>query len=160
MQFTAEVNPPEAANKVVWKVSNTSLATVDANGLLTANSRNTGQATLTASLLDSKVSYSIIVQIIPGIVTKPIPDGDDVLYIKIDQVSGISVLLGEQQQFSVTLNAGAPTAGLVWKVSNTALATVNADGLLTANARTAGTITLTVTAPNGRSYSIPVRIVK
>ena len=48
VQLTAAITPPEATTTITWKSSNTSVATVNASGLVTAKSK-TGTAVITAT---------------------------------------------------------------------------------------------------------------
>ena len=76
----------------------------------------------------------------------------------INAPTAMTVVRGGSYSLSVSVNEGARPDGIVWTVSNTAYATVNAAGVVTIYSKT-GTIVLIATAPTGVMASIVLRIV-
>ncbi|MDO4993859.1 MAG: CotH kinase family protein [Bacteroidales bacterium] len=63
-QLTASILPAEISDKnISWRSNNTSVATVDANGLVTASTSNSGTTTITATASGSDGSTLVLAQI-------------------------------------------------------------------------------------------------
>jgi hypothetical protein len=93
-------------------------------------------------------------RVIVNVVEAPIP----ITSIRINAVAIENIKRGEVKQFRVTLNEGASDEGIVWTTANPALATVNADGVVTVK-NIIGTVVLTATDPvSRRSHSVLLRI--
>ncbi len=127
----------QLANGVAWTSSNSAVATVDATGL--AQGLTAGSATITASYTGSAGTASLTVTqaALQSLAISP---------------ASPSIPAGATQQFTATGRysdgtTGKVTSGIVWRSSNTAVATVDGTGLATALA--AGTTTLTATATGG-----------
>jgi uncharacterized protein YjdB len=121
---------------VQWNSSNPAVATIASSGLLTAVSP--GTANITASL--NGVSATTKLTVVAATAT--------VKAIAISPASP-SLAAGATQQLSLTAtysdgSSGALTTGVTWTSSNTLVATVNAQGLVTAIA--VGTSTITASA--------------
>jgi len=69
----------------------------------------------------------------------------------------VTVARNRTVQFEIIINDGAIPEGVKWETSNAGLATVDANGLVTIR-NMVGTVTLTVSEPNGLSQSIILRI--
>jgi uncharacterized protein YjdB len=129
---------------VSWSSTDGTIASVTPSGVVTGV--KLGTTTVTASAEGKAGSTTIIVRTIP------------VATITIDPITN-PVVVGETRQLSARLkdaaggNLGYPTD---WKSSNAAVASVNATGLLTANAP--GTATITATA-DGKSATLDVTVV-
>ena len=80
-----------------------------------------------------------------------------VTVVKIDAPSSMTLPRNSTYKFSVILNQGAKDDGIVWSINNTAFATVDNNGVVTTK-NMAGTVILKVTASNGVSTSIIIRI--
>lgn len=130
-QLTATVSPDDADNKnVTWSSSDEKIATVDANGLVTAVAA--GNATVTATAGSKSATCAVTVN--------PIP----VESITLDPLS-VTLALGETAQITATvLPADADNKTLVWSSSDEKVATVDANGLVTAV--TAGEAVITAAA--------------
>ena len=134
--LTATVSPSDATNKeVTWSSSNTAVATVNSNGQVTAVA--TGTCTITCMAQDgSGVSATCtvrVVQLVTG--------------ITLSQTS-LSLNSGDTQTLTATVQpSDASDKGVTWSSSNTAVATVNQSGLVTAVA--GGSCTITCTAKDG-----------
>ncbi|MDR0426079.1 MAG: Ig-like domain-containing protein [Clostridiales bacterium] len=139
-KLTATVLPSNADNKAVtWSSSNESVATVGADGLVTAVAA--GTATITATSDDNNS--------ITGTCTVTV---SDVLAASISVSGSASMIVGGTQTLTATaLPENATNKAVVWSTSNSEVATVGADGSVTA--RAAGDVTITATAADGGGAS-------
>ncbi|WP_419212160.1 Ig-like domain-containing protein [Maribacter sp. X9] len=136
--LTATVSPSDATDRsVVWGTSDPSIATVDANGRVTAV--GVGSATVTVTTVDG--GYSATTEVM--VVSRDIP------------VSGVSLSPGELSlpvDGSSTLTAtvspsDATDRSVVWDTSDPSIATVDANGRVTGVSE--GSVTVTVTTVDG-----------
>ena len=141
--LSATVAPSDATDKsVTWSSSNSAYATVDANGVVTANAAGAGKSVvITATANDgSGISgtYTLYIETIPvtGITIKG---------------SATSVTVGNKVNLSATVVPGdATNSGITWSSSNTAYATVDTNGVVTTKAAGAGkSVVITATANDG-----------
>ena len=135
-QLSATVNPAYATNgSVAWTSSDTSVATVDQNGLVSAIA--VGRCIITCTAKDgSGMSASCSVRV-ARLVTS----------ITLNETS-LSLNSGDTHTLTATVSpSDATDKGITWSSSNTGVATVDANGLVTAIA--AGTCTITATAKDG-----------
>ena len=143
INLTASVLPANASNKsLAWTSSDENIATVDANGLVTAVKE--GTATITAKATDgSNVSAKCTIKVKAPVVL----------------VEGITLNATEQtltvgETFALTasvLPENATNKSLVWTSSDENVATVDANGLVTAVKE--GTATITAKANDGSNVS-------
>ncbi len=148
-KLTAIVRPGNATNKTVtWKSSNTAVATVDANGKVTAVGG--GTATITATAADgSGKSASCSVT-----VTQP------VTAVALNKTA-TTIHLGKSATLTVTVSpSNATNKAVTWKSSNTAVATVDSNGKVTAVAVGTATITATAKDGSGKSASCNVAVIR
>jgi len=140
-QLIAEVMPVNATDRrVSWSSDNTTVATVNANGLVTAVAAGTAAITATTADGDFKDTSTITV-VVP---TDPAI-----------RVSGVTVTPeratvnrgATQQLIAEVMPVNATDRRVSWSSDNTAVATVNANGLVTAVA--AGTAAITATTADG-----------
>ncbi len=135
VQFTAIVSPANASNKnVSWESYNTSVATIDDDGLVTAV--GVGAANIKATTEDG--GFTVI-----GTVTVTMP---------VESVSispqNVTMDISTAQQLTATVNpTNATNQDVSWESDNTNVATVNSNGLVTAVG--AGTAYITVTTEDG-----------
>ena len=132
----ATVTPSDAANKsVTWKSSNTSVATVDSNGKVTAVGNGSATITVTTSVGSKTATCNVIVNIAPTGVT-------------LDKTSATLTSKGETVTLKATVApSDAANKNVTWKSSNTSVATVDSNGKVTAVGN--GTATITVTTAIG-----------
>ena len=129
--ITATVLPASAANKTLtWKSSNTSVAKVSASGVVT--SVGDGSCTITATSTDgSNITSSINVVV------------DSNIYVTGVSVSPSTVSLFNGESYSLTANitpSNATNKSVTWSSSNNNVATVDANGKVTAKAQGSCTI--------------------
>ncbi|NBC84375.1 MAG: T9SS type A sorting domain-containing protein [Bacteroidetes bacterium] len=134
-QLTATVNPENASDKsVTWSSSDTDVAMVDENGLITAISE--GTATITVKTNDGLHTASCDVT-----VTIPVSGVTlDYTELTLDE--------GSTSQLTATVNPeNASDKSVTWSSSDTDVASVDENGLVTAVSN--GTATITVTTNIG-----------
>lgn len=130
VQLTATVTPSSATDKsVTWASSKQSVATITDNGLVTAIAE--GQSTITASA--GGKSASCIVTVSKGTV--------DVSSVTLNKTS-LALIKGESETLVATVNpADATDKTVTWTSSNVGVASVDANGKVTALASGSATIT-------------------
>ena len=142
-QLTASVLPKNATNKsVTWSSSDENVATVDDNGLVTAEA--TGTAIITATANDgSGITSSCSVTVSPRTIL--------VSSVELSQME-LSLDEGETAQLTASvLPDNATDKSVTWSSSDENVATVDDNGLVAAVA--AGTATITTTANDGSGVS-------
>lgn len=128
-QLVATVEPEDAVYELAWSSSDTKIATVDAEGLVTAVAM--GEAVITVSAGEIEAECQVVVSGIP------------VETITLDH-KNLDLTVGQTQQLVATVKPDDAVYELEWKSSDTQVATVDAEGLVTAVA--AGEATITVSA--------------
>ncbi|MCK8622243.1 Ig domain-containing protein [Prevotella sp. E13-27] len=131
--LTATVSPDDATNKnVTWTSSDEAIATVDANGVVTGVAA--GEATITVtSVADNNKKATCIVTVTTVAVTG----------VSVDATASVNV--GETTILTATVSpANATNKNVTWTSSDEAIATVDANGVVTGVA--AGEVTITVTS--------------
>ncbi len=129
--LTVEKTDLDADAVVIWTSSNTSVATVDASGHVTAVGE--GTATITATCQGVKATAAVTVSAKSDVLAPAI------------KVTPEAVSLVEGDSFSLTVEKTDldADAEVVWTSSNTSVATVDAAGHVTAIAEGTATITAT-----------------
>ena len=139
LQLNALVLPASTNNpNVAWSVSNSAIASIDNNGLLTAFSN--GTVTVSATVNDASGVSGTLNITVEILVTSIAVHGSG------DQ-STIDSEGGTLQMEAVVSPASALDQSVTWSVDDTELATISQDGLLTA--LSSGTITIIATANDG-----------
>ena len=136
--LTAAITPDNATNKnVTWESDNENVATVE-NGVVTAV--GAGTATITVTTEDG--SFTDTCQ-----VTVKEAANVPVTSVSLDKTT-LELTEGETAQLTATvLPDNATNKAVTWSTSNASIATVDANGLVTAVS--AGTATITVTTEDG-----------
>ena len=135
LTLVSTVEPADASNKnVKWSSSNESVATVDANGKVTAKAA--GTATITVTTEDGGKTASCVVSVISAIES-----------VSLDRNS-LDMVEGDTEILTATISpSDASNKDMKWSSSDEGVATVDANGKVTAKA--AGTATITVTTEDG-----------
>ena len=135
LQLTATVTPSTASQAVTWSSSNTAVATVSSNGLVTAKAP--GMVTITATTADgSNLTASCAVTV------RQLATG-----ITLSQTTA-SIAVNQTLQLTATVTPNnATNKAVTWSSSNTSVATVSSNGLVTAKA--VGNATITATTKDG-----------
>ena len=143
--LTASVQPSNASNQnVTWASNNPAVATVDADGRVTAMSA--GTAVITAATVDGGHTASCIV-------TVPI----SVTGVTLNR-NTLALVTGRSETLTASvLPANAANQAVTWTSSNTAAAVVDADGVVTAVSAGTAIITAT-TADGGHTASAAVEV--
>jgi uncharacterized protein (TIGR02145 family) len=136
--LTATIAPEDATNKsVTWTSSDDTVASVGANGLVTAIKE--GSTTITVTTADGNFTATCDVTVI----AKPIP----VTGVGLNK-STLSLTLGATETLTATVAPETATnKAVTWSTGDSETATVSADGLVTALKE--GTVTITVTTADG-----------
>lgn len=137
--------PDTAVSELSWKSSNTKIALIDGNGMVTAKSE--GKVKITIKALHGGVSKTVNV-----IITDP----NKVSSIKINKTGTQKMKVGDTMQISCKITPATAQTTLTWKSSKTSVATVNDEGLVTAVGK--GTATITVTTHNGKKATVKVSV--
>ena len=141
------ITPDNAFDKTVtWTSSDESVATVDQSGQVTALSK--GNATIRATTNDgSGLSASCIVTVIRLVST-----------IELSQTS-ITIYNGQTETITATVYPStANNTGIIWTSSNTSVAKVSTNGVVTGIAQGSTTITATAKDGSGVSASCSVEV--
>ena len=137
-KLVATVQPSDATNKnVSWSSSNTAVATVASDGTVTAV--GAGTATITVTTEDGGKTATCAVTV--NAATVPVTG------VSLNK-SELALIVGQTEKLVATVQpSDATNKNVSWSSSNTAVATVDADG--TVRAVGAGTATITVTTEDG-----------
>ena len=135
------ISPSDATNKKLkYTSSDTKVAEVSASGLVTAKSE--GEAKIRAAATDGSDEYAVCYVTVTG--------KAKVTGITLDRTSA-EVKRGEKLTLNVTVSPSyASNKKVVWKSANTKIATVDANGSVTAKAP--GRTKITVTSSENSSY--------
>ena len=145
--LAATVTPDNAENKsIIWSSNNEAVATVDANGTVTAKSA--GTAVITATSTNGKSAGCTVT-----VEKKQIP----VTEVRLSE-STVGIVEGSTYKLTATVLPGNTTdsKNVSWSSSNSEVATVDANGTVTA--KSAGTAVITATSKNGKSAGCTVTV--
>jgi prepilin-type N-terminal cleavage/methylation domain-containing protein len=153
LQMGVTVLPSNATNKSVsWTIDNTTLATIDQNGLLTP--LKNGTVTVTATALDGS-----------GVL------GTKAIVITNQDIKITSITLASSTG-STSLKKGGRTLTVIptitpsnatnqtitWSVNNTTYATINSSGILTSGSSSGKTVVVTATSNDGSGKNATISI--
>ena len=140
-QLKPYISPSDATNKKLkYTSSDTKVAEVSASGLVTAKSE--GEAKIRAAATDGSDEYAVCYVTVTG--------KAKVTGITLDRTSA-EVKRGEKLTLNVTVSPSyVSNKKVVWKSANTKIATVDANGSVTAKAP--GRTKITVTSSENSSY--------
>ncbi len=141
--LTATIKPDDATNKnITWESSNTSIATVSDNGLVTG--KTVGTATITVKSTDgSEKSATCIVTVKSVSLNK----------------TTTTIEKGKTETLVATvLPTNATNKNVTWSSSNTSIATVSSTGVVSGIANGTATITVSTTDTNKATASCKVTV--
>ena len=143
-QLTATVSPANALNQeVIWSVTKPSVASITQTGLLTAVSN--GEVTVVAKASDNSGVKAEKSFVISGVTVAAIP-------VETITIIAVDITNGASQQLAVNiLPFNATDKTVTWSISDTAIAEISSDGLL--SPKTNGTVTVTAVATDGSGVS-------
>ena len=136
------------SKKITWSSSDTNVATVDANGTVTAKSA--GTAVITATSENGKTASCAIT-----VEKKLIP----ITEVSLSE-SAVGIIEGNTHKLTATVLPENTTdsKSVSWSSNNDAVATVSEDGTITA--KSAGTAVITATSTNGKTAGCTVTVSK
>ncbi|MCL1838773.1 MAG: Ig-like domain-containing protein, partial [Propionibacteriaceae bacterium] len=143
--LTPTITPSNATNKnLTWSSSNSAVATVDAKGVVTG--RAAGTATITVKTADGGKTAVVQVKVnvpVAGVKLSP---------------STLTLKVGAKSTLTPTITpTNATNKNLTWSSSNTAVATVDAKGMVTG--KKPGTVNITVkTVDDGKTAVTQVSV--
>ena len=147
--LTSTVAPADATDKTVtWKSSDESVATVDKDGVVTAKKAGTVTITATAGGVSGTLHITVT--------AKPV-ETVPVTSVEVTVEAGTTVSVGKTLQATATVKPGnATNKKVTWKSSDESIATVDANGVITA--KKAGKVVITATSTDGTDKSGNVEI--
>ena len=146
LSFTLAPNNAKA-NTVTWTTSNAGVATINAG---TIKAVGAGTARITATLKNGKTA-SVDVTVKAVVVNIEVASVDITVKNKV-------LYKGDSYQFAITINPNnASNKAVTWSSSNTGVATVNNNGLVTGKA--AGTTSITVRSANGKTSTVTLTVI-
>ena len=150
LELTASVTPANAINNEIrWVSSDESVASVDQNGKVTAI--KTGTVVISAAVADSP-EIKAQCEVTVSITVVPIRN------IEVNN-SAMDLIIGDVGILSASvLPQNAADPGVFWWSSNTSVASVDQDGVITALAE--GTAVITVQASNGLTDTCIITVTK
>lgn len=143
VKVVASIAPADAEIKtVLWKSSNTKVATVDSKGNI--KGLDSGSATITATAKDNtKIYKKLTVKV-------------SAKTVKLNKTS-LSITAGKTETLKASVSPTDSTDKAVkWSSSNTKIATVDSKGKITGKAK--GTATITATVKSAKSAKVKVSV--
>ncbi len=142
LKLTALVRPGTAINKTVsWKSSKSSVASVSANGVVTAN--KVGTTVITATTEEGGLTASCKVTVVPKVTEIRVDPSAKTLYVTRSFTVTPTVDWGDDAEEKIT-----------WSSSNTKVAKVSSSGKVKAVGK--GTAVITAATPDGKKASCTV----
>ena len=135
------LTPADSTDELFWASSDEDVAVVDENGVITAIEK--GQAVITVTTASGASAECNVSVLVPA-------SG-----IEITEYT-LSTEATDKFEFSAVLTPDNTTDSIIWSVSDSSIAAIDADGMLSAIA--AGTVTVTATATSGVSASVDVTV--
>lgn len=153
-QLKAAAQPAGAVSAVTWKSSNTAIATVSANGMVTF--KKGGTVTITASTVGSGLTAAVTLKfVVPKMTAMTIlsPDGES--------VNGTTQKgnVGKSYTYTITPKPEAASNAVTWKSFNTGAASITTAGTVTCKAAGSSKITATAKDGSGVSASFTIKCV-
>ncbi|MBR1635562.1 MAG: Ig-like domain-containing protein [Lachnospiraceae bacterium] len=141
-KLSATVEPEDAANKTLsWGSEDENVATVDENGLVTAVAK--GETTITATSKDGTDISGLCKVTVTDSSEEPVP----VTGVTLNKTS-LTMAKGKERVLTATVSPdNATNKNVTWSSSDSSVASVDENGVVTANE--AGAATITVTTADG-----------
>ncbi|MBQ6497880.1 MAG: Ig-like domain-containing protein [Bacilli bacterium] len=145
--LTATITPSNATNKnITWTSSDSTIASVDSNGKVTA--KKAGNVTITAITSNNKTATCTV-----RVSSSEIP----VESITLNKAT-LDLLEGESDTLTVTITpSNATNKNVTWSSSDSTIASVDSEGKVTASE--IGNATITVTTSNGKTATCQVTVI-
>ena len=140
-QLIAEVSPAQAQKSFKWTSSRTSVVSVDSKGNLLAKA--VGESVITVRTSNGKQAACKVSVISPA------------TSVSLNAASR-TITVGNTYQLTATVSPKDAAAGLEWTSSNTSVARVNDEGLITAHG--AGTATISAVTLNNKKATCKVTV--
>jgi uncharacterized protein YjdB len=148
--LTATIAPGNATNKnVTWSSNNNTIATVSAAGVVTANAPGTAIITVTTQDGAKTATCTVTVNNLPLVA---------VTGVNISAVTATLDINATKQLTATIVPSNATNKNITWSSSNPAVATVSANGVVTAIS--GGTTIITATSEDGSKTAICTVTVK
>ena len=144
LQLDAALSPETARTVLTWKSAKAKVASVDANGVVTALSE--GKAKLTVTTSNRKKATVTVTVVNPYK-----PSG-----VSIDMGTALTLTAGEGVQLGAVLTPETARATLTWKSSKPKVAKVDGNGYVTALSK--GTAKITVKTDSGKSAALQLQV--
>lgn len=144
LKLNATVSPANSKASFKWKSSKTKVATVSSDGTVTPRAAGTTTiAVMTANKKTAKVKVKVLDANAPEKVT-------------LNQSGTVKLAVGETLQLTPSVSPESAKTSYSWKSSKKKIASVSADGLVTA--RKKGTAIIAVKTANGKKARIKVKV--
>ena len=144
LKTKVSVSGKKVSKAVTYKTSNKKVATVNAKGKITAKKKGTATITI-YSKADKKKTCKIKVTV-----------GTPVTKVKLNKTKA-NLNVGKSLTLKTTLSPKKPSnKGIIWKSSNTKIATITSKGVV--KAKKAGTVKITATAKDGSGKKATCKI--
>lgn len=142
--LNATVAPSNATNQnLTWSSSNTGVATVAADGTVTAKAN--GSAVITVATADGNKTAACTVNVVTPAA-------------KVITTASASIVKGKTLSLSATMTPSDTTDKITWSSSNPKVATVSTSGKV--SAKGIGSATITATATSGKKATCKITVVK
>lgn len=152
LQLSAKVTPANASQAVTWSTSNQEVASVDANGLVTA--KKVGNVIITAT---SKTNPSISGEYALIIEEAPV---EEIAPTKITINGQTEVNVGDSVNLTIAVEPSDAIDTVTWSSSNEAVATISNRGALKALSEGEVTVTATSTIDTNVKGEITIKVNK
>ena len=149
-ELWATLYPSTADGEVTWTSSNTKIAKViHSEGTLSLISfLKTGKVTITAKTTVGGKTAKVTINV---------KDSRKATKVAINQPESKELYYGEMLNLSTTLTPADSTSKITWTSSNTKIAKVNEDGVVTAQKKE-GSVTITAKATSGKTDKITLKV--
>ena len=151
MEYSLGDQVPYVKDALTWSSSNEAIATVDKNGNVKGISR--GTATIT---LESNPRFTYGEQTLSATATVTVKES--YLPTKIEVIDDTIITTKNPYQLEVDLKPNGSSANLTYQSSDTSVATVSSNGIITG--LKAGTTEITVTSSNGLTAKTTIHVEK